>query len=169
MADAVDTVEAYLTDVAVHDLTSALERLSEEFTLEFAGGDFSLGKDDAARAMEWDVGADGRLTWTVVDASPRQVTVEGTEGNDFLDLLDVGSLDFRSTFTVDSGGAIVGQLHEVDWGDTTLDEAMAPLLAWAEVHAPEELEALRPGGRMVYTRPMAERWVALARRWRAAG
>jgi hypothetical protein len=49
-----------------------------------------------------------------------------------------------------------------------MDAAMKPLIEWAREHEPNELEAVFPNERMVYTEEAARRWISIARRWRAA-
>ncbi len=158
-------VGAYLEHVADHAIEDALACLAPDFILEFEGAGFTLTKAQTARALEWDVGANGRLDWRVVEELPPLVTIAGSEGNDFLDMIGVGSLDFQSIYTVAAAGLISRQLHEVSWGEVSLEDAMAPLTAWASEHAPEELNEICPEGQMVYSGPMAVRWVQLAQEW----
>jgi hypothetical protein len=166
MSEATDIVGAYLNHVADHALHGALACLDPEFELEFAGAGFTMAKSQAATALEWDVGANGRLDWRVVDDSPDTVTIQGSEGNDFLDLIGVGPLAFRSVFTISPTGLISHQLHEASWGEVSLADAMIPLTTWAAEHEPEELAEIYPGGTMSYSGPMAVRWVRLAERWK---
>jgi hypothetical protein len=168
MGDATDIVGAYLGHLADHSLQAALACLAPDFELEFAGAGFTLGKGQAATALEWDVGANGRLDWQLVDASLHTVTIQGSEGNDFLDLIGVGRLAFRSVFTVSPSGLISRQVHEVSWGEVSLSEAMIPLTTWASEHESEELAEIYPGEQMTYSRQMAVRWVRLAEKWKGA-
>ena len=133
--------------------------------LRFSGTEYAMSKEGAAQALAWDAGANGRIEWRVVSADDKHVTIEGHETNEFLALIGVGSLAFRSTFEVTEHGAIASQSHHVDWGRVTLETAMEPLVTWASKHEPDELANIYPAGQMVYTQEMAERWVALARRW----
>ncbi len=168
MGDATDLVGAYLTHLADHAIQDALACLAPDFELEFAGAGFTMTKDQAATALEWDLGANGRLDWRLVDASPLRVTIQGSEGNAFLDLIGVGELNFRSTFTVSPTGLISHQLHQVSWGEVSLSDAIIPLTAWASKHEAEELAEIYPGGQMSYSAPMAVRWVRLAEKWKGA-
>ncbi len=166
MGDATDIVGAYLEHVADHAIQDALACLAPEFKLEFAGAGFTMEKGQAATALEWDVGANGRLDWQLVDESLDTVTIRGSEGNDFLDLIGVGPLGFRSVFTISPTGLISHQLHEVSWGELSLSDAMVPLTMWASEHESEELAEIYPGGKMSYSGPMAVRWVRLAEKWK---
>ena len=160
-------VDTYLRHVADHATKDALACLEPGFTIEFAGAGFELTREQTALALEWDAGANGRLDWHVVEEGPSSVTIEGSEGNEFLDLIGIESLDFRSVYTVGMTGLISRQLHEVFWGPVSLADALAPLLAWAAEHEAGELDDIYPGGQMSYSGPMAVRWVRLARRWRS--
>ena len=166
MPTAEQAVNRYLTHLNEHNVRAALDCLAETFQLQFSGTDYVMSKEAAADALAWDAGAKGHLEWQVVSADERRVTVEGRETNEFLSLIGVGSLAFRSTFEVTERGKIERQSHHVDWGPVTLEAAMKPLVEWALQHEPDELAEIYPNGRMLYTRSMAERWVALARRWR---
>ena len=161
-------VTDYLTHIDSHDVEAALSCLADTFELEFPGTGYSMTKEDARSALEWDAGTGGKLNWRIVDRAGRQLTIQGHETNQFLELIGIGELAFRSTFEVTEAGRIGRQIHEIDWGPTTLGQAMEPLLAWASENAPDDLAEIYPDGRMIYTRPMAERWVALARRWQSA-
>ncbi len=168
MGDGAEIVGAYLGHLGDHSLQEALACLAPEFELEFAGAGFTLAKGQAATALEWDVGANGRLEWQLVEESLRTVTIQGSEGNDFLDLVGVGRLAFRSVFTLSPTGLISRQLHEVTWGKVSLSEAMIPLTAWASEHESAELAEIYPGEQMTYSRSMAVRWVRLAKKWKGA-
>jgi hypothetical protein len=134
--------------------------------MEFAGAGFSMSKSQAATALEWDAGVNGWLEWQLVAESPRAVTIQGYEGNDFLDLIGISTLKFRSVFTVSPTGLISHQLHETSWGDVSLSDAMAPLISWTSEYDAVELVEIYPEGKMSYSRPTAVRWVRLADKWR---
>lgn len=168
MSTSEDAVERYLTRTNEHDVPGALACLADSFELRFAGSEYAMRKDGLADALAWDAGTGGHNEWRVVEVDGRKVTVEGRETNEFLEILGIEALRFRSIFEVDDDGRIASQTHAVDWGDVTLEDAMEPLIAWASRNEPEELAAIYPEGRMVYTEEMARRWVALARRWRTA-
>ena len=154
MGDATDIVGVYLKHVADHAIPDALACLAPEFQLEFAGSGFTMSKSQAATALEWDVGANGRLDWQLVDKSPPTVKIQGSEGNDFLDLIGIGALGFRSVFTISATGLISHQLHEASWGEVSLPDAMAPLISWASEHYAEELAEIYPDGKMSYSGPI---------------
>ena len=166
MSEALDIVTVYLDHLADHATQDALNCLAPNFEMEFAGAGFTMSKSQAATALEWDAGANGRLDWRLVDESPRTVTIQGSEGNDFLDLVGIGALGFRSVFTISPPGLISHQLHETSWGAVSLSDAMAPLISWASEHDPEELTEIYPEGKMSYSGPMAVRWVRLAEKWK---
>lgn len=168
MSTAEDVVDRYLTRTNEHDVPAALDCLADSFELRFAGSEYAMTKDGLADALAWDAGTNGHNEWRVVEVDGPKVTVEGRETNEFLELLGIESLRFRSTFEVDDDGRILRQTHAVDWGDVTLGDALEPLIAWASRNEPDELEEIYPEGRMVYTEEMAGRWVALAHRWREA-
>jgi hypothetical protein len=167
MCAAADVVGTYLRYLADHSIEEALACLAPDFALEFAGAGFSMTKDQAATALGWDAGANGRLEWEVADETPPTVTIQGSEGNDFLDLIGIGRLAFRSVFTVSITGLISHQSHGVSWGDVALPEAMAPLIAWASEYESQELAEIYPKQQMSYSQPMAIRWVRLAKKWKA--
>ena len=159
--------EKYLTCLAAHDITAALELLSDSFVLEFEGGP-SLDKAGLAKALGWDTGTEGSLEWQIVSEGPRDVTFEGHETNQFLSLIGVDPLEFRSRFEVDDEGRIQKQVHATDWSGVSIPDALAPAIEWATEHAPAELEGAYPNGAMVYSEESGRRWVALLRRWRSA-
>ncbi len=161
------TVKAYREAVNSHDAEAALGYLCDDFRLEFAGGP-ELTKAALADAIGWDVGTRGRLDWRVVSSGPGGIVVEGEETNAFLRLLGLGPLRFRSTFRVDPRGCIAAQRYEALSSEESVDEALRPVIAWAERHAPEELARLYPEGRLTYSERSGRGWVALLRRWRAA-
>lgn len=165
--DPADVVEQYLTHVSAHQIDLAMACLSDAFHLEFAGSDFKMSKDGARQALEWDVGTNGQLSWTTTEAAADHVQVVGYESNDFLQLLGIGNLNFRARFDVDDD-VIVRQVHEVDWGGKSVEEALKPVVSWAAANEPDELAAIYPEGRLAYTRESGQRWVAMLRRWRAA-
>lgn len=169
MTQAEHTVRRYLDHANAHDVSGALACLDDAFELEFAGSGHVMPKGAVGAALGWDAGVQGRMDWEVVGADGPHVTITGQESNAFLSLLGIERLPFRSTFEVTENGSIRRQVHEVDWGDVSLDAAMQPLVEWARSHAPDELAEIYPEGRMHYTREAGARWVALAQRWRQAG
>ncbi len=168
MGEARQIVGVYLGYLADHALEQALACLSPDFALEFAAAGFSMTRAQAATALDWDAGVNGRLDWEVSDETPSTVTIQGFEANDFLELIGIGRLAFRSVFTVSATGLISHQFHETSWGEVSLQDAMAPLIAWASEHEAQELSEIYAEQQMSYTRPMAIRWVRLAKKWKTA-
>jgi hypothetical protein len=168
MSSTVQTIDRYLTLVNRHDVKAALACLSDSFELRFGGSDYTMGKDAMASAMGWDAGVKGRLEYSVIEADGGQVVIEGHESNDFLKLLGIVSLSFRSRFTVDNEGLVERQEHHVDWGNVTLEIAMKPLIDWASEHEPDEMAEIFTNGHPLYTEEAAQRWVAMAKRWRSS-
>lgn len=168
MIGAKTTVNRYLSAVDRHDIDAALALLADDFELRFRGGP-TMDREALARAMGWDVGTQGSLEWEVVSEEGAEITVEGTETNEFLRLLGVPPLPFRSRFTVNEDRLIEHQLYEVDWSGVSMEDELAPAVRWAEEHAPGELAEIYPGRKLVYTEEMGRRWVALLKRWKKGG
>lgn len=163
-----DVVRSYLDRVNAHNVDGALALLGPDFELEFEGSDVRMDRDAARRSLEWDAGVNGRLLWSIVADDEATVTVEGAESNDFLELLGIEALGFHSCFHVDASDLIARQVHRAEWPEPPLDEALAPVVAWARQYEPAEIAEIYAGDRITYTRHMAIRWVALLRRWREA-
>lgn len=167
MKDAKDVVTSYLAAVGRHDPTAALAHLRNDFRLEFVGGP-SMGKDGLEQAMGWDRGTSGSIEWEVVAASAGRVTIAGEETNEFLSLLGARPIRFEADFDVDDEGLIRRQRYEVVGSGPSMDALLDPVVSWARTHAPEELAAVYPDGRLVYTAAMGRRWVRLLRAWRGS-
>lgn len=161
-----EAVNRFLGHVNDHDVDSALDCLADSFQLRFGDSSFAMPKESMSAALGWDAGADGHIEWRVVVAGERKVTIEGRETNAFLRLIGIDSLEFLSTYEINDDGLIVKQRHEVEQGAAGVELAMKPLVEWAAGEEPDELAEIYPDDQMVYNREMAERWVALARRWR---
>ncbi len=71
----------------------------------------------------------------------------------------------RETRLPHPGAQEVVQHHEADWAGVSIDDALAPAVAWAEEHAPDALAKAYPEGRMIYSEETGRHWVALLRRW----
>jgi len=65
-------------------------------------------------ALGW-AGTEGRVDWRITDEDADEITIESEETNEFLRLLGVEPLRFRSRFSFGDGGLIARQAHEVDW------------------------------------------------------
>lgn len=160
-----EVVAKYLACLGEHDVPAALGYLSEGFQLEFKGGP-TLGKEGLATALGWDTGTEGRLEWRVVSGDGGSVTIEGHETNEFLRLLGIQPLEFGSRFRVNAEGLIQHQTHTTNWSGVSVQDSLAPVIAWAADHAAAELTLAYPDGEMVYSEEAGRRWVALLRRWR---
>jgi len=163
-----DTVELYREAVNRHEVEEALSYLAEDFTLRFVGTDFEMSKSDARRALGWDAGANGHIEWEKVTGNAEHLTYEGKETNDFLQLIGIEELRFKTTFELDGDGQIREQLYELHLGQASPEEAMKPAVDWALRHRPSELHEIYPDGRLEYSEEMARRWVKLLREWKAA-
>lgn len=150
-----------------HETAAAEAYLAKSLEIQFVDGP-TLNRQQVADAGGWDVGARGSVEWTVVETDGDRVVIRGTETNEFLRLLAIPPIRFDSTFWFDDEGLITRQRYRADWGDVSLPDALEPAVAWAREHAPDELEKVYPGGKMVYTEDAARRWVALLTRWRQA-
>lgn len=167
MSDAKEAVKGYLEAANGHDTGGALDHLHDEFELQFVKGP-TLDKAAIGRAMGWDIGTEGVRSWRIVSETGDEVVVEGEETNQFLQLLGSEPLKFRSEFRVDDQGLIMSQRYEVEWLSPSVEESLKPAIAWADVHAPEELAEVYPDGKLVYTEAMGRRWVALLKAWRSS-
>jgi len=164
-----DTVELYREAANRHQVEDALSYLAEDFTLRFVGTDFELSKSDVGRALGWDAGASGHITWEKVSSEADSATYEGRETNDFLQLIGIEELRFRSTFQLNGDGKLIRQHYESLPGQyPSVEDAMKPAVEWASRHRPSELQEIYPNGRLEYSEEMAQRWVMLLREWRAA-
>lgn len=163
----VDVLTSYFEHRNRHDNEGALAHLAEGFEIHFVGGP-TLTKQESSESLGWDTGANGRADWEIVEHTDDSIVVEGTETNDFLELLEVPAIHFQSVYWFTEHGLITRQRYRADWGDVRVQDAMEPAIEWAREHAPDQLKQAYPGGRMVYTEDAARRWVALLRRWRRA-
>ena len=161
-----DVLASYLAQLNDHEIHRALEHLAEEFRLEFKGGP-TLSKSDLSSALGWDAGTQGRLEWSIVSETLETIAVEGEETNEFLTLLLIEPLAFRSEFRFNDDGLISHQVHDVDWTGVSVSDALAPAIEWATEHALDELAQAYPQGKMVYSEETGRRWVVLLRRWQA--
>lgn len=167
MSDAERILRSYYDAVQRHDVDATLAHLADDFEIDFGGGAV-MDKKGAAVAYGWDAGVGGRVDWRIVEQEERSIVVQGEERNDFLELLGIDRIPFRSTFNIDDDGRIARQTYQADWGSHSVPDAMAPAIEWARVNAPEDLAEAYPEERLVYSEASARRWVALLRQWRGA-
>ena len=168
MSDPRATLRSYLRHVNDHDVEGALAHLAEDFRLSFPNGP-ELDRSAMESAMGWDAGTEGRVDWESIESEePDEIAIRGQETNEFLRLLGIPPLPFRSHFRFDDAGLILRQRHAVEWPDPPVEEALAPAVAWAEVNEPETLAEIYPDGHLVYSEAKGRRWLGLLRRWRDA-
>ncbi len=161
-----EVLTSYLGCLNEHEVYRALEHLAEDFRLQFKGGP-SLSKSDLAGALGWDTGTRGRVEWHIVSESSAMIAVGGHETNDFLTLLLIEPLPFHSEFQFNGDGLISRQVHDVDWSGASVSDALAPAIAWAAEHAPDELARAYPNEKMLYSEETGRGWVALLRKWKS--
>ncbi len=157
-------LEQYLGAINRHEVAEALAYLADSFVLEFSSGP-KLDKRGVENALGWDAGTEGRVEWRITEEEANALTVEGEETNEFLRLLGIEPLQFRSRFSFGEDGLIAGQRHEVDWSGVSVNQALSPAVAWARDNAADELAEVYPDEQMTYTARAGRGWVSLLRRW----
>lgn len=124
----------------------------------------------AGRWKAWDTHFNGvsELQGTLQSAGDR-VWADYFESNDYFRLLERGGGYFRKTWFFTDDGKIEGYMISAVPGAPEAPPGRADeFLAWARENAPEELDYLRPGGRLDPTGDRAPRTRALLERWRQA-
>ncbi len=164
------TVATYFDALSAHDLDRAAARLADDFEMRFEAGGFVMDKPAMLAALGWDVGANGSFAYQFAAGDGETVRARIVERNEFLELIGLEPLEADMTFAVRDGkitrGTYAAAGASADPG--AVSAALAPAVAWARAHRPDELEAIYPDGSIRYSRQSAERWVALLKDWRAA-
>ena len=166
--DLVTQCRSYLAALNAHDLPRALAHLSADFRAHFPAVGVSLTREDLQAAFGWDVGTNGVFSYDRLDPNESEVSGVITEANEFYRLLGLESTTAKITFRFDATGCIQEQVYEPLSGLHSVAEALKAPTAWARREEPGELEAIAPGGQLVYTESAGRRWVGLLRRWRTS-
>lgn len=161
-------VERYIRSANRHDVTAMLSCLADDFVFSAAGSAFRMTKHDLLPVLAWDAGLNGRARFRTLAASATSATVVVTERNDFYRLLGIGQQSYRARFTVRNGVMHEEVIEEMIKQGLTVAEALIPVVAWARLHRPEQLDGIYQDGQPIYDGESATRWVALLQAWRAS-
>ena len=162
-----EALERYIAAVNSHNLFEAMSFLDENFRLEFVGLEKSVSKDDMKDIMGWDAGVSGNVTCAELKQAGRSLSGMFVERNDFFGLIGIESMCSHNTFDFGDDGLIISQRYKLLPGQPSVYEALEPAVKWARKNRAQELADIYPDDRISYREPMALRWVALLREWKA--
>jgi hypothetical protein len=167
--DPVARCRSYFAALNSYDIPGALACLSADFRAYFPAVGVSLTREDLPAALGWDVATNGQFSYNPLEASESEVSGVLSEANEFYRLLGLEPAIARATFRFDAIGLIREQVYEPRSGSRlSVTDALKAPMCWARREEPEELEAIAPGGQLVYTESTGRRWIGLLARWRAA-
>jgi hypothetical protein len=133
---------------------------------EGPGRPWTIGKDAQGPWAGWDDHFRSKkdvLEWTRGELSATAIV---RETNDYYRLLDRPPVTNENVYLFDASGRIDGLVIR-GVGDRPLGRTEA-FVAWAKAHAPDEIEALMPGGEIDPSGDHPERFRKLLVRWREA-
>lgn len=163
-------VDRFIEAQNAHDLEGVLILLADDFVFRDRESTFEVSRSAVRPLFEWDVATRWQGEASVIRTAGDTVRVHLVETNQFLELLDLGSMSHDVTFVV-ADGRIREIVASFDRGlQQAVDSAVAPVLAWARETRPVRLEGLiGPDGTIVYDGRSAAGWLALLRAARRAG
>jgi hypothetical protein len=165
--DPIARCRSYFAALNSYDIPGALVCLSADFRAYFPAVGASLTREDLPAALAWDVATNGQFSYDPLEASESEVSGLLTEANEFYRLLGLEPAIARVTFRFDAIGLIREQVYEPRSGShLSVADALKAPMGWARREEPEELEAIAPGGQLVYTESAGRRWIELLARWR---
>ena len=169
-AESLRTVTGFRAVRKAGDLDAARAFLSDDPRVwygerEGAGSPWRLG---GGRWKAWDEHFNSTSEELSVEATEREVSIVFLENNDYYRLTERGPSPVRLTWFLDAAGRIEGYLVSSVKRDGPSTSRYDEFEAWAQEHAPGELEYLVPNGSIDPTGDRAPRFRALLERWRRA-
>lgn len=162
-------VRAFFDAQRAHEVEPVMELLADDFVFRDREATFSVPRSRIRPMLAWDAATRWRGDVSVLETVGDTVRVRVVEDNDFLELTGLGPLTHDVTFVVSDGRireSIVPSDPELQ---EAVDEALAPVLAWARETRPDDLDGLLGDAGIIYDGRSARGWVSLLREARRAG
>lgn len=165
-AEPVAVVSAFFEALSAGNRTEAEALLAPGFILLSWDASVLASRERYVAMMGWDAAAEGvpLIERTVVEEDT--VTVLVRETNEFTRLLELEPFRLESRFVINSGLIQEQRLRELADGPSytrRFEDAIAPVLRWAETAAPELLRGVSVDGAIRYDEGSARRLLRLIR------
>ena len=157
--------DAYMRDIAARDLDTVMAHFADDMEAEFSP-EYVIPREAMRQVLRFDFAVNARIEPTVIAESDDSVEVMMVENNDLLSLVGVRDLQIRMRFDFRDGQIVRQTMLDLSFTGPTIDEAMAPFLAWAREREPEQFALIHDDAGPLYTGDAAPTWLALARQWK---
>lgn len=161
-----EVFESFTDALERHDIDTALSYVAEDFVLRDPQSSYRGDRDSFRVMLGWDVAVGGSTDFRDIQVDGDTVHARAVETNRFMRLLGIEQGEFRLTFVIRDGLL----REEIISGSTefmrSIEEALQPVVKWAEVHHPEELAKVYPNQQLVYSQETGRRWIELLENWR---
>ena len=165
--DPAKIVRTFFSAYNDHDVELTLAVVAEDFVLRDRDSTFRMDRAQLAVMLGWDVVMQGVATIESLRVDGEQVHVIASETNEFQRLLDVPPWRLSARFHV-SGELIREEvLEELPREGRTWQQALPPVVEWAQAHRPGMLHGIYENGSPVFSADSAKRWITLLRDWNA--
>lgn len=145
--------------------------LAPGFTLRSWDGSVMANRERYVTMLGWDAAAEGVRQIDRMEVEGDTVTVLVRETNEFTRLLELAPFRLESRFVINSGRIQEQRLRERSDGlsfTRRFEDAIAPVLRWAETAAPDLLQALSLDGAIRYDEESARTLLRLIRLYQSA-
>lgn len=166
-------VERFFALLEAGDADGLMTLLDDDFVFRDPDSTFVLPRARMPAMLGWDIVARGRPVVSELRASGDTVRCKVRETNAFTELLGLDAYGLEVTFVVRDGRILEEVAHELvaDGPSYTarFNEAVAPVLAWAERNDPDTLKrVLDDGGGVRFDGEAARALLELIHAWRLA-
>lgn len=157
--------EAYMRDIAARNVETVMAHFTDDMEAEFSP-EYVISREEMRHVLGFDFAVNAHVDYTVIAESDDSIEVAMVENNDLLTLLGVHDMRVRLRVVFRDGLIIRQIMLDLSFTGPSIDEAMAPFLAWAREREPEQFALINGETGPIYNAESAPVWLALARQWK---
>ena len=167
--DLAERVREYEAIYNTHDVDKIMSFYTDDVRFEIVGVWVKHGKESVRELAEWDEATNLRMTISDISVSGDTATFILAEQNEWWTLAGIGEVRYEPCVTVFRDGLIC-ELRATMTQESidAYAKSWPSIIAWAKQHRPELVAELLPGGRFIYGREPARKWLSLLQEWREA-
>jgi len=162
-------VRRYAEAYNKHDIDPLMSFYTQDIRFEIVGVWVRVGSEQVRELVEWDAETHIRMAITDVHSRGNIIQCHLSETNDWLGLSGIGEMHYEPCHFVFRDTLIKEIRAEVtDESRQRYMRYWQEIIEWTTANRSKLLLELMPGGKFVYGRERARKWIGLLQEWRDA-
>jgi hypothetical protein len=162
-------VKKFVESYNLHDIERTMAFYTQDIRFEIVGVWVRVGSEKVRELVEWDVETNIHMTVTDVHSRGNIIQCHLYETNDWLGLSGIGEMHYEPCLFV-FRDTLINEIRAELTGESSQRymRSWQEIIEWTTANRSKILLELMPGGKFMYGRERARKWLSLLQEWRDA-